>query len=39
MLGLGETLAEIEEVMRDLRAHQVAMLTLGQYLQLSLIHI
>lgn len=39
MLGLGETLAEIEEVMRDLRAHQVAMLTLGQYLQPSVHHL
>jgi len=36
MLGLGETLAEIEEVMRDLRAHDVEMLTLGQYLQPSI---
>jgi len=33
MLGLGETDAEILEVMRDLRAHGVDMLTLGQYLQ------
>ncbi len=32
MLGLGETDAEILEVMRDLRAHQVDMLTIGQYL-------
>lgn len=39
MLGLGETLAEIEEVMRDLRAHQVEMLTLGQYLQPSIHHL
>lgn len=35
MLGLGETDAEILEVMRDLRAHEVDMLTLGQYLQPS----
>ncbi len=33
MLGLGETDAEILEVMHDLRAHEVDMLTLGQYLQ------
>ena len=33
MLGLGETDEEILEVMRDLRAHDVDMLTLGQYLQ------
>ena len=39
MLGLGETLAEIEAVMRDLRAHDVNMLTLGQYLQPSVHHL
>ncbi|HFD81162.1 MAG TPA: lipoyl synthase [Gammaproteobacteria bacterium] len=33
MLGLGETLDEVAGVMRDLRAHGVDMLTLGQYLQ------
>src|SRR4051794_25172036 len=33
MVGLGETDAEILEVMRDLRAHDVDMLTIGQYLQ------
>ena len=33
MLGLGETDAEVLEVMRDLRAHDVDMLTIGQYLQ------
>ena len=33
MLGLGETRAEIEQVMRDLRNHGCRMLTLGQYLQ------
>nr|WP_282513073.1 lipoyl synthase [Burkholderia cepacia] len=33
MLGLGEQLDEVEQVMRDLRAHGVDMLTLGQYLQ------
>ncbi len=39
MLGLGENLAEIEQVMRDLRAHDVEMLTLGQYLQPSVYHL
>ena len=38
MLGLGETDAEILDVMRDLRAHDVDMLTLGQYLQPSQHH-
>ncbi len=35
MLGLGETDEEVLQVMRDLRAHGVEMLTLGQYLQPS----
>ena len=35
MLGLGETNEEILDVMRDLRAHDVEMLTIGQYLQPS----
>jgi lipoic acid synthetase len=35
MVGLGETDEEILEVMRDLRAHGVEMLTIGQYLQPS----
>ncbi len=39
MLGLGERDEEILEVMRDLRAHQVDMLTLGQYLQPSAHHL
>lgn len=39
MLGLGETLDEIEQVMRDLRAHGCEMLTLGQYLQPSRHHL
>ena len=33
MVGLGETDSEIVEVMRDLRDHDVDMLTIGQYLQ------
>ena len=39
MLGLGEEIEEIEQVMRDLRAHRVDMLTLGQYLQPSKHHL
>ena len=39
MLGVGETDEEILEVMRDLRAHGVTMLTLGQYLQPSAHHL
>ncbi|MEJ2060661.1 MAG: lipoyl synthase [Gammaproteobacteria bacterium] len=39
MLGLGETMDEVEQVMRDLRAHGVEMLTLGQYLQPSRHHL
>ncbi|MFC4252384.1 lipoyl synthase [Sinimarinibacterium flocculans] len=39
MLGLGEEIDEIEQVMRDLRAHKVDMLTLGQYLQPSRNHL
>ena len=39
MLGLGEEIAEIEQVMHDLRAHGVDMLTLGQYLQPSKNHL
>ena len=39
MVGLGETDEEILQVMRDLRAHQVDMLTIGQYLQPSAHHL
>ena len=39
MLGLGETDDEILAVMKDLRAHHVSMLTLGQYLQPSVHHL
>lgn len=39
MLGLGEEIPEIEQVMADLRAHDVDMLTLGQYLQPSRHHL
>ncbi|MCK5719015.1 MAG: lipoyl synthase [Thiomargarita sp.] len=39
MLGLGESLEEILQVMRDLRQHDCEMLTLGQYLQPSRQHL
>jgi lipoyl synthase len=39
MVGLGETDEEILAVMRDLRAHGVDMLTIGQYLQPSAHHL
>jgi lipoyl synthase len=39
MVGLGETDEEILEVMQDLRAHDVNMLTIGQYLQPSAHHL
>lgn len=38
MLGLGETDEEVIEVLKDLRAHDCDMLTLGQYLQPSAYH-
>jgi lipoic acid synthetase len=39
MLGLGETLDEVASVMRDLRAANVDILTLGQYLRPSVKHL
>ncbi|SIT68885.1 lipoic acid synthetase [Ectothiorhodosinus mongolicus] len=39
MLGLGETNDEVVEVLKDLRAHDCEMLTLGQYLQPSRHHL
>lgn len=39
MLGLGETWDEILQVMDDMRAHQVDIITLGQYLQPSRFHL
>ena len=35
MVGLGETDDEIREIMRDMRAHNIEMITVGQYLQPS----
>ena len=39
MLGLGEERHEVEQVLRDLRAHDCDMLTIGQYLQPSRHHL
>ncbi len=39
MLGLGETKEEVMEVMRDMKAHNIDMVTLGQYLQPSRDHL
>jgi lipoic acid synthetase len=39
MLGLGETIDEVLQVMRDLRAAEVDILTLGQYLRPSMKHL
>lgn len=39
MLGLGETKAEVVQVIHDLRAHGCEMLTIGQYLQPSRGHL
>ena len=39
MLGLGEEIDEIKRLMEDLRAHDVDMVTLGQYLQPSKYHL
>ncbi len=39
MLGLGEEIDEVLDVMKDLRAHNCEMLTLGQYLQPSPHHL
>jgi lipoic acid synthetase len=39
MLGLGETMDEVRSVMRDLKAHRVDILTLGQYLRPSPKHL
>jgi lipoic acid synthetase len=33
MLGLGETMEQVKATLRDLRAHDVDMVTIGQYLQ------
>ncbi len=38
MLGLGETMEQVQGTLRDLRAHDVDMITIGQYLQPSASH-
>ena len=38
MLGLGETLDEVKQVLEDMRQHNIDMLTLGQYLQPTRYH-
>ena len=39
MVGLGENMEEVHQVMRDLRARRVDILTIGQYLRPSLKHL
>ncbi|WP_426415937.1 lipoyl synthase [Aestuariirhabdus sp. LZHN29] len=39
MLGLGETIDEVIEEMKDMREHDIEMITLGQYLQPSRNHL
>jgi lipoic acid synthetase len=39
MVGLGETRQEVAEVLRDLRAHGVDVVTIGQYLRPSARHL
>ncbi|MEE9142319.1 MAG: lipoyl synthase [Gammaproteobacteria bacterium] len=39
MVGIGEEIDEVLEIMRDLRAHDCDMLTVGQYLQPSRYHL
>lgn len=39
MLGLGESMAEVEQVLQDLKQHDCDMVTIGQYLQPSRYHL
>ncbi len=39
MLGLGETIEEVKEVLQDLKSHSCDMVTMGQYLQPSRYHL
>lgn len=39
MVGLGETMDEVKQVLDDLRSHGVRLVTIGQYLRPSLKHI
>src|SRR5579863_4359817 len=38
MVGLGEEMEEVRQLLRDLRAHDVEIITIGQYLRPSLKH-
>ncbi len=38
MVGLGETMDEVKQLLRDLREHDVEIVTIGQYLRPSLKH-
>ncbi|TMF13965.1 MAG: lipoyl synthase [Chloroflexi bacterium] len=38
MVGLGEEMGEVKELLRDMRAHDVEIVTIGQYLRPSLKH-
>lgn len=38
MLGLGENMEQVQQCLRDLRAHGVSMVTIGQYLQPTIHH-
>jgi len=39
MLGIGESIDQVKQVLRDLKEHDCDMITLGQYLQPSLNHL
>ncbi len=39
MVGLGETVEEVYEILRDLRAHECDVVTIGQYLQPTKMHL
>ena len=39
MLGIGESIDQVKDVLRDLKDHDCDMITLGQYLQPSLNHL
>ncbi|MCB0325516.1 MAG: lipoyl synthase, partial [Bdellovibrionales bacterium] len=39
MLGLGETFAEVVELLHDVRQHQIDIFTAGQYLQPTRTHL
>ncbi|HKR98640.1 MAG TPA: lipoyl synthase [Candidatus Dormibacteraeota bacterium] len=38
MVGLGETMDEVQELLRDMRSHDVEIITIGQYLRPTLKH-